>query len=363
MDTSSGVNIIVPKSLIQSNNWTTPLYCYVYDAVSGAAGTVGGYSYTNALWPGQQMKYDAEIDSYYLHLDENKCLAARTTKASNGFPTDQEEPVESDFNLAKSQNTHVILSDSSSNNPGVSQNNQYPRTYANYTLDLNGKSHKTTVLSGRPDDTNWVVVDNNETETTEAPTEASTEEPTEPQTEPQTDPSTDDYYTTSNGTQIDLKAQFNRDETDTTDFGVNGPFQNLQILGVQKKETADGQHSIRFVAVVKDEILQDADDYGFIAIGSSSLDKVRTAAPNITVESVSKKYSCKDKNNLISGDYGKHDSDTGYKYVTFAVNNIGNNAVGVRFYVQKGTSVHYADYINDNNETLSYCAADWASLN
>ncbi len=169
-------------------------------------------------------------------------------------------------------------------------------------------------------------------------------------------------YRLSNGGSVNLDGWFSRDEDDKTEFGIGNSFKNLQILGVQKKESGNG-NNIRFVAAVNNEVLQDADDYGFIAIGSSSLDKVRTAAPNITVESVSKKYSCKDKNNLISGDYGKHDSDTGYKYVTFAVNNIGNNAVGVRFYVQKGTSVHYADYINDNNETLSYCAADWASLN
>ena len=168
-------------------------------------------------------------------------------------------------------------------------------------------------------------------------------------------------YTTNGGTEINLNETFLRDENDTTDFGIENEFKNLQILGVQKKESDDG-NSIRFVVVVKDEVLQDADDYGFIAIGNNSLDKVKTAAQDLTIESAANIFSCKGTSNYINGEYGKYDSDKGYKYVTYAVNNIGDNAVGARFYIQKGSNVYYADYDKDN-KTFNYCAANWAVLN
>ncbi len=167
-------------------------------------------------------------------------------------------------------------------------------------------------------------------------------------------------YTTSGGTEINLKDTFKRGSDDTADFGLSGnTFKNLELLGVQKK--SDGERSIRFVAVLNNSIIKDADDYGFIAAGYSTVKDARDIVSCLNIENAHL-YSCKGSSNTVSGDYGKFSAGKDYKYVTFAVNNIGNNAVAAKFYIKKGSKVFYADYTNDNAVTYNNCSVNWALL-
>ena len=90
----------------------------------------------------------------------------------------------------------------------------------------------------------------------------------------------------------------------------------------------------------------------------------RAIVENYTLDTAPSKhiFSCKGTSNKISGDYGKDGANTKYKYVTYAVNNIGDYAVAVMFYVKdtKG-NVHYAPYMNANGRNNS-CSVNWAAL-
>ena len=141
---------------------------------------------------------------------------------------------------------------------------------------------------------------------------------------------------------------------------------NLQILGVQKKSETDTR-DIRFVSVINNAIVQDAEDYGYIAIGAGDMTTARSIveSDSYSLENAPSKnvFSCKGKSNRISGDYGKSDSDKDYKYVTLAVNNIRDYAVAVRFYVKdKNGNVFYAPYINSAGNNYFSCSVNWAAL-
>ena len=199
-----------------------------------------------------------------------------------------------------------------------------------------------------------------------APTSATspTEAPTEPATQPSVNPS--EYYTTSDGTPVKITDTFTRASDDNAPFSIKDEFMNMQILGVQKK-SGNEKRDIRFVAVVNNTILKDADDYGFIAVGASDMAAARSIVEsesyNLGNAPAKNVFSCKDKSNRISGDYGKNDSDKPYKYVTFAVNNIGEYAAAVRFYIKdKNGNVFYAPYTNSAGNTYFSCSADWAAL-
>jgi hypothetical protein len=176
-----------------------------------------------------------------------------------------------------------------------------------------------------------------------------------------------DYYTTADGSEIKLNDTFERDSEDTVDFSISRTFSNLQILGVQTKSDNSEDHSIRFIAVMKKEILRDAEDYGFIAAASGSLSRVKENISDLTYEDAVSAgkymYSCAETSNNVSGNYGDYSADTGYKYVTFTVNDIGDtNGVAVKFYVKdKNGNVHYADYLK-GGETFNNCATDWETL-
>ncbi len=173
-------------------------------------------------------------------------------------------------------------------------------------------------------------------------------------------------YVTKDGVELSLTAEFTRDSEDTTPFGISNTFKNFQILGVQKKaEADDNARSVRFISVLKDEILQDAADYGFIAVGSDSMEAARNIVTSLSLDTVPEKnvFSCKDFDNEVSGEYGVSNSDKSYKYVTLGVDNIGDSGVAVMFYLKDTNgSVFYAPYVDSVGEIFNNCAVDWATL-
>jgi hypothetical protein len=188
-----------------------------------------------------------------------------------------------------------------------------------------------------------------------------THETQAPTTAPETEPS-DGEYLDKDGNTINLNKTFEKEESDTADFGISNSFRNLQILGVQKKN--DNTKSIRFVSVVDNKVIQDAADYGYIAVGAGDKDSARSIveSDSFNYENNRNVFSCKGKNNKVSGDYGKYSTNTNYKYVTFAVNNIGDYAVAVRFYVvDQNGKVYYSPYINSEG-TYNSCSTKWDDL-
>ncbi len=203
---------------------------------------------------------------------------------------------------------------------------------------------------------------------TEAPTEAPTLAPTEaPTTEAETQAPLDpeEYYTPSTGDPIKLTDTVQRAADDTTLQNIPNEFKNLQILGVQKK-IDNIKKSVRFVTVVNNNILKDAQDYGYIAVGAIDTAMARSFAESYTLDTApsGNVFCCKGKDNRISGDYGKASSNKPYKYVTFAVNNIADFSVAAVFYVKdKNGNVYYAPYTNSAGTTYKSCAVNWAALN
>ena len=76
-------------------------------------------------------------------------------------------------------------------------------------------------------------------------------------------PPSKNNYTDANGKVISLSEVISREADDTALTGIGNEFKNLQILGVQKK-TESTANSVRFVTVVNRDILNDAEDYGYI---------------------------------------------------------------------------------------------------
>ena len=127
---SSGVYIILPKSLIDNKSggkkWTTPMYCYVYDEAS-----MSSYpKYNNAAWAGEEMKYDPAKDVYYIEVHSDSCYKIASANS-------QPELV-NNYDLAHSSRTRVIISDSAKSASGASQGNQFPATNG---FLLKGTSH------------------------------------------------------------------------------------------------------------------------------------------------------------------------------------------------------------------------------
>lgn len=177
-------------------------------------------------------------------------------------------------------------------------------------------------------------------------------------------PPSKNNYTDANGKVISLSEVISREADDTALTGIGNEFKNLQILGVQKK-TESTSNSVRFVTVVNRDILNDADDYGYIAVGADSMDEARSIVEGYTLDNAPEKnvFTCKGTSNKISGDYGKDGANTKYKYVTYAVNNIGDYSVAVMFYVKdtKG-NVYYAPYTNSAGNTYNSCSVNWNVL-
>lgn len=166
-------------------------------------------------------------------------------------------------------------------------------------------------------------------------------------------------YTTDDSVDVNLDSWFSRDEQDKAPFEIGFSFRKLQLLGVQKR---DNNRDIRFVAVLDSKVAQDADEYGFLAAKGDTVDEAAGKLSGVTYASAQNIYNCKGSSNTVSGTYGKYSSNTDYKYVTLAVDNIGDSAVAVKFYVKKGGKVYYADYTNKDGITKEACAVNWAAL-
>ena len=214
------------------------------------------------------------------------------------------------------------------------------------------------IVEFKPDETSETTVPETTVSETTVP-ETTVSETTVPET---TAP--DKIYTAENGEEINLDQKVERAADDTQLTGISNEFKNLQILGVQKKKDTT-KRSIRFITVVNNKVIQDADDYGYIAVGAANMDIARSIVESYTLDKAPSKnvFSCKDKDNKISGDYGKKAADKDYKYVTYSVNDIKEYAVGVMFYVKdKNGNVFYAHYTNSGGTTYNSCVTDWNAL-
>ena len=176
---------------------------------------------------------------------------------------------------------------------------------------------------------------------------------------------TDGFYTAGNKT-IFFNNEVTPGSDDTlADKNNYDTLKNFLLLGVQKKISEhDGGSSLRYVTVVNTDILKDADEYGYIiAQTSKSKSDINTemiAGIKYDNTGIYKK-DIKGSSNTISGDYGKYNSDTHYKYVTLGIDDIleDNKTLVVRFYVKKGNKISYAKYFNTKGEELDGCAASY----
>ena len=169
-------------------------------------------------------------------------------------------------------------------------------------------------------------------------------------------------------------------------FGIpNSDYRVGAILGVQKKSAVTGAsvtstdgaqealegNDMRFVAVLNTEVLEAADDYGFVLVKDSqgrttndfsnaNFDKVKAFGGN-----GEKTISCAGTSNTICGDYGKLGTNTEYKYITCAVNGVNDTeSIVARFYVTLNGKTYYGTYGIDNfANSIRGCAATYGSLN
>ena len=151
---------------------------------------------------------------------------------------------------------------------------------------------------------------------------------------------------------------------------------NFLLLGVQrKKEDSDAQDSrhMRFVSVVKTELLMDADEYGYLIAKTDAHDykAARAKIDQLTYESPnSVRIDCTGTSNQISARYGDYNAglygtDTPYKYVTLAIENLptdNNVTIMARFYLRKDGKTYYADYYNSEKNKFDGCAAKYTDL-
>ena len=119
--TSSGVYIFFDPS--KFSYWKAPFYAYIYDE-----DTDSDKNYSNAPFPGQAMQVDPATGYYYIEVSDSSCIAEGKTSG---------ESTASNFDLAHSLNTCVIISDS--------EGHRYPRDGLLTNLQLDGS---TKLLSG-----------------------------------------------------------------------------------------------------------------------------------------------------------------------------------------------------------------------
>ncbi len=127
------------------------------------------------------------------------------------------------------------------------------------------------------------------------------------------------------------------------------------ILGVQKKN--DSVNDIRFITVISKEIMDLADDYGYVLAKASTTDyeAVRNNADKLGITE-DNKITCKNTTNTLSGDFGSNQDGNAYRYVTAAVNNVDNDATVVaRFYIVIGGKTYTSKYYTAGN-TYDGCA-------
>ncbi len=168
MAASSGVYIFFdPKT---RSNWQSPFNVYIYDE-----DTASNMTFANASWPGQPMQYDEATGYWYYEVPSKTCLG--TDKDEKGNPIGN--PYETSFDLAHSQNSCVIISDSGNVS---SSPRQYPGQDARLKLKIGGSSK----ILGYPNQSSWESTDlvpssgGNQpaTDVTKGTVDTTTEEPT-----------------------------------------------------------------------------------------------------------------------------------------------------------------------------------------
>lgn len=164
---------------------------------------------------------------------------------------------------------------------------------------------------------------------------------------------TGNNYTYTPFTNIQTK-----DSEDTSFELDQSIFRNIELLGVQKKADSN-TNDMRFVAVVNEGIIRDANeggdisDYGFVIAKTDYKSTVQAKEKYITKASLDApatvKRSCMYTENSFSGKYGRKSTETKYKYLTLAIENVPNEqGFVVRFYIKtKSGKVYYASYKND----------------
>ena len=158
-----------------------------------------------------------------------------------------------------------------------------------------------------------------------------------------------------------IEQSFSPDASDSNvnDFGLYEGFKykGLDLLGVQLKSKNINANAVKFVGVISSELLAKASDYGFVFTKTDkSTQEAKENADKLTVEN-GHIYSCLDTKNTMTGDYGDPESDTSYKYVTIAINNIEDNLAFVgRFYVVIEGVTYYAEYTDSSETVYNGCA-------
>jgi hypothetical protein len=169
------------------------------------------------------------------------------------------------------------------------------------------------------------------------------------------------------------------DINDGNAFEINSDYLKGTLLGVQKKSDVDDAEitseshqengsDMRFVAVLDKDLLDDADDYGFVlAKVNTNKTCANTNFDNLKVDmgNGEKTISAKGTYNTVCGtNYGDPESDTPYKYITCAVNSVDDSSkIVARFYYKKDGKTYYAKYAGHNYQYTGCTAGINASGN
>ena len=167
-------------------------------------------------------------------------------------------------------------------------------------------------------------------------------------------------------------------------FGISSDYLKGTLLGVQKKFTdkidettssQEGAKNMRFIAVLDTDLVQNADDYGFVLAKVTDTTAKTFGYDNTNFDNLKanmgngeKTISAKGTSNNVCGigDYSAYgdptDDTTDYKYITCAVNNVtDDDKVIARFYYKKDGKTYYAKYAGHNYQYTG-CMAAWSDL-
>ena len=298
--TSSGIYVFV-KDTLNVRNWTN-LKCYVYDET-----TDKNIIYSNGGWSGTLMQHDTQQGYFYIDVPA-RCTALDTTTG---------KMTESDFDLAHSPNTYVIINGIPKNG---TQTTQYPAANAveAQKLKLNGQTHVLDALSASGWKTSSLtptVVEVQATDVTKGDggqTEPPTEEPTEPPTEEPTEPET-------KFVQLGIYGDVNEDGvinvTDVTRIQRHLAEQaTQQLTGVPKLMAdvdKDGNITIKDVSYIQMYIAEYPSGYYHTGEPYGEYRPVDPTAEKFTVTA---------KSNLFGTKNAKLDKDTNIFTVTYFMN-------------------------------------------
>ena len=160
-------------------------------------------------------------------------------------------------------------------------------------------------------------------------------------------------------------------------FGINCNYLQGTLLGVQKKFTdkidettssQEGAKNMRFIAVLDTDLVQGADDYGFVLAKANNTNKTYAEINYDAIKAGDdrvKTISARGTYNNVCGNaaYGDPSNlNTDYKYITCAVNNVtDDDKVIARFYYKKDGKTYYAKYAGHNYQYTG-CMAAWSDL-